>query len=129
MVFFVMYWCTSSIWLQLLPLRDNRLLGSIPRFQWFPCFISISFHLVIFIWILYTLYFCPIIATIRFVSSFSYKKDCVISMIVSLSLPLPASCASCNSYWSRYGLCIVSFIKHKLLFYYLNVQNKEHLLK
>ena len=29
-VFFVMYWCTSCVWLQLLPFIDNRHLESIP---------------------------------------------------------------------------------------------------
>jgi len=35
--FFVMSWCTSRFWLQLLPCIDNRHLGSIPRFQRIPC--------------------------------------------------------------------------------------------
>ena len=37
-IFFVMSWCTSSVYnLQLMPFLDNRLLGSIPRFHQFPC--------------------------------------------------------------------------------------------
>ena len=34
-VFFVMYWCTSCVWLQLLPFIDNRHLESIPCFRRF----------------------------------------------------------------------------------------------
>ena len=33
----VMSWCTSGVWLQVLPFIDHRHLGSIPHFQWFSC--------------------------------------------------------------------------------------------
>jgi len=37
--FHVMSWCTSSVWLQVLPFIDNMHLGSIPHFQRIPCLI------------------------------------------------------------------------------------------
>ena len=36
---FVMSWCTSSVWLQLLPFIDNMLVWSISRFHRIPCLI------------------------------------------------------------------------------------------
>ena len=38
MFFFVMTWCTSSVWLQDLPFIDNWYLGTIRCFQKFPCY-------------------------------------------------------------------------------------------
>jgi len=39
-VFFVMSWCTSSVWLQVLPSIYNMHLGSIPPFERITCFFS-----------------------------------------------------------------------------------------
>jgi len=36
--FFVLSWCTSGVGLQVLSFIDNRHLGSIHRFQRYPCF-------------------------------------------------------------------------------------------
>ena len=41
--FFVMSWCTCSVWLQVLPILDNSHLGSLPRFQRIPC-LGLSQH-------------------------------------------------------------------------------------
>ena len=44
--FLVMSWCTSVFLLQDLPFKDNMHLGSIPRFQPFPC-VYICFQLIV----------------------------------------------------------------------------------
>jgi len=67
-VFFVMSWCTSGVLLQLLPFIDNSLMGSIPRFQRFPC-----------------LYFA-IVCLLSTVKDNSNQYDC--KKIVILHLPI-----------------------------------------
>ena len=43
-------WCTSGVGLQVLPFIDNRHLGIIPRFQWFPCWYCLLYNYLITIY-------------------------------------------------------------------------------
>ena len=43
-------WWTSGVGLQVLPFIDNRHLGIIPRFQWFPCWYCLLYNYLITIY-------------------------------------------------------------------------------
>ena len=53
-----MSWCTSSVWLQVLPFLDNRHLGSITRLQQIPCVYLLQYQVNCTWYPLQTLYTC-----------------------------------------------------------------------
>ena len=58
LVFFVMSWCTSTVWLLDLPFIDNRHLVSITRLQQIPCVYLLQFQVNCTWYPLQTLYTC-----------------------------------------------------------------------